>query len=44
MRTNLPVTDNSVELSNDKSIVSKTDLKGLITYVNPLLHGSQWFH
>ena len=35
MRTNLPVTDNSVELSNDKSIVSKTDLKGLITYVNP---------
>ena len=34
MRTNLPVTDNSVELSNDKSIVSKTDLKGLITYVN----------
>lgn len=35
MRTNLPVTDNSVELSNDNSIVSKTDLKGLITYVNP---------
>jgi len=35
MRTNLPVTDKSYELSEDKSIVSKTDLKGNITYVNP---------
>ncbi len=35
MRVNLPVTANGVELSDDKSIVSKTDLKGLITYVNP---------
>ncbi len=35
MRTNLPVTQNEVELSNEKSIVSKTDLKGLITYINP---------
>ncbi len=35
MRLNLPVTDNEVELSHEKSIVSKTDLKGLITYINP---------
>lgn len=34
MRTNLPITQVSVELSEEKSIVSKTDLKGLITYVN----------
>ena len=35
MRTNLPVTNNEVELSDQKSIVSKTDLKGRITYINP---------
>ena len=35
MRTNLPVTDKEVELSDQKSIVSKTDLKGRITYINP---------
>lgn len=35
MRINLPVTNDEVELSNEKSIVSKTDLKGLITYINP---------
>ena len=34
MRTNLPVTDNEVLLSDDTMIVSKTDLKGRITYVN----------
>ena len=35
MRVNLPVTATPVELSNEKSIVSKTDLKGRIVYVNP---------
>ncbi len=35
MRTNLPVTNNELELSDQKSIVSKTDLKGRITYINP---------
>ncbi len=35
MRTNLPVTNNEIELSDQKSIVSKTDLKGRITYINP---------
>ncbi len=34
MRTNLPVTQNEVQLRDDTLIVSKTDLKGLITYVN----------
>jgi aerotaxis receptor len=35
MRTNLPVTNNEQFLEDGKSIVSKTDLKGRITYVNP---------
>jgi len=34
MRTNLPVTDREVVLQPATLIVSKTDLKGLITYVN----------
>ena len=34
MRTNLPVTQNEVALRDDILIVSKTDLKGQITYVN----------
>ena len=34
MRTNLPVTSNEVQLSDTTLIVSKTDLKGRITYVN----------
>ncbi|MGE5466428.1 MAG: Cache 3/Cache 2 fusion domain-containing protein [Ignavibacteria bacterium] len=34
MRTNLPVTQNEVVLGDDTLIVSKTDLKGRITYVN----------
>lgn len=34
MRKNLPVTDVEVVLSEQAIIVSKTDLKGLITYIN----------
>ena len=35
MRNNLPVTNNEVLLRDDRAIVSKTDLNGNITYVNP---------
>jgi aerotaxis receptor len=35
MRKNLPVTNREVEVPEDQAIVSKTDLKGNITYVNP---------
>jgi methyl-accepting chemotaxis protein len=34
MRSNLPVTDKEVVLSPDTLIVSKTDLKGRITFIN----------
>ncbi len=34
MRTNLPVTQNEVNLTDGTLIVSKTDLKGRITYIN----------
>jgi len=34
MRTNLPVTNVEVPLRDDTLIVSKTDLKGQITYIN----------
>ncbi len=34
MRSNLPVTQNEVVLRDDQMIVSKTDLKGQITYAN----------
>jgi PAS domain-containing protein len=34
MRTNLPVTNNEIQLTDATLIVSKTDLKGRITYVN----------
>jgi methyl-accepting chemotaxis protein len=34
MRTNLPVTQNEVSLEIEQSLVSKTDLKGQITYIN----------
>lgn len=34
MRKNLPVTNNEIHLRDDQMIVSKTDLKGQITYVN----------
>ncbi|WP_293779711.1 PAS domain-containing methyl-accepting chemotaxis protein [uncultured Oxalicibacterium sp.] len=35
MRTNLPVTNNEYVLSEGTSLVSKTDIKGRITYFNP---------
>lgn len=35
MRTNMPVTNVEREFRDGETIVSKTDLKGLITYVNP---------
>lgn len=35
MRMNLPVTNEEFHIADGKSIVSKTDLKGNITYVNP---------
>jgi aerotaxis receptor len=35
MRNNLPVTNREVEVLDDQAIVSKTDLNGNITYVNP---------
>lgn len=34
MRTNMPVTGKEVTLRDDTLIVSKTDLKGRITYIN----------
>jgi methyl-accepting chemotaxis protein len=34
MKINLPVTNKEIELKDTSSIVSKTDLKGLITYIN----------
>lgn len=35
MRTNMPVTNVEREYRDGETIVSKTDLKGIITYVNP---------
>ena len=35
MRTNLPVTGREILMKDGHSIVSKTDLKGKITYCNP---------
>ncbi|NOX09549.1 MAG: PAS domain S-box protein [Gammaproteobacteria bacterium] len=35
MKTNLPVTDNEVLFDDSQMIVSKTDLKGILTYINP---------
>ena len=34
MKLNLPVTQNEIPLRDDIMIVSMTDLKGVITYVN----------
>ena len=35
MKINMPVTDNEVRMRDDQFLVSKTDLKGIITFVNP---------
>ncbi|MFC6280370.1 methyl-accepting chemotaxis protein [Polaromonas aquatica] len=35
MRVNLPITKKEYELSGDAALVSRTDLKGRITYANP---------
>lgn len=34
MRTNLPVTNNEIKITDSHRIVSRTDLKGKITYIN----------
>ena len=34
MKVNLPVTDTEVPFGDDESIVSRTDLRGVITYIN----------
>ena len=35
MKINMPVTDNEVRMQDDQFLVSKTDLKGMLTFVNP---------
>lgn len=35
MRKNYPITDNEIKLRPDQYLISKTDLKGRITYANP---------
>ena len=35
MRVNLPVTSSEYQLAPDAALVSRTDLKGRITYANP---------
>lgn len=44
MRTNLPVTSNEYFLQDGMSLVSKTDTKGRITYVNPAFIEASGFH
>ncbi|WP_175627150.1 MULTISPECIES: methyl-accepting chemotaxis protein [Oxalobacteraceae] len=44
MRTNLPVTSNEYFLQDGMSLVSKTDTKGRITYVNPAFMEASGFH
>ncbi|MCK2095744.1 PAS domain-containing protein [Thauera aromatica] len=36
MKVNLPVTDTEVQLGEGESIISRTDLRGVITYVNDI--------
>ena len=35
MKKNLPITDNELTIASDANILSTTDLKGAITYINP---------
>lgn len=35
MKTNMPVTNNEIQMEAGQTLVSKTNLKGIITYVNP---------
>lgn len=35
MKVNMPVTDREVKLQDGQELVTKTDLKGIITYANP---------
>ncbi|MES2025909.1 MAG: methyl-accepting chemotaxis protein [Pseudomonadota bacterium] len=44
MRTNLPVTNIEYSLKDGMSLVSKTDTKGRITYVNPAFIEASGFH
>jgi aerotaxis receptor len=44
MRTNLPVTNIEYFLKDGMSLVSKTDTKGRITYVNPAFIEASGFH
>ncbi|MEH6470454.1 MAG: PAS domain-containing methyl-accepting chemotaxis protein [Halopseudomonas sp.] len=34
MKVNMPITDREVQLKEDQTIISMTDMKGLVTYVN----------
>ena len=34
MKKNLPITDNEIEISESQTLISTTDLKGAITYIN----------
>ncbi|PIF74493.1 methyl-accepting chemotaxis sensory transducer with Pas/Pac sensor [Variovorax sp. 54] len=43
MRVNLPVTDTEYELSKEEALVSRTDLQGRITYVNPAFVAASGF-
>lgn len=44
MKKNLPVTGKEVHLSEENIIISTTDLKGLITYVNKEFINDQWLY
>jgi aerotaxis receptor len=43
MKINLPITRNEIEFPNGKNLVSKTDLKGIITFANDAFVGISGF-